>query len=53
MDMQAAIRAVTERRDLNADEIASLARSFNRMQRSLTNAVDMINDTMDGTTRMG
>ncbi len=30
------------------DEIASLSRSFNRMQRSLTNAVDMINDSMDG-----
>lgn len=28
------------------DEIGSLARSFNRMQRSLTNAVDMLNDTM-------
>ncbi len=29
------------------DEIASLSRSFNRMQRSLTNAVDMLNETMD------
>jgi len=29
------------------DEIASLGRSFNRMQRSLGNAVDMLNETLD------
>lgn len=29
------------------DEIASLGRSFNRMQRSLGSAVNMLNDTMD------
>jgi len=34
------------------DEVASLSHSFNRMQRSLTNAVDMINDSMDGSTRL-
>jgi len=29
------------------DEISSLGRSFNRMQRSLGNAVDMLNETME------
>jgi nitrate/nitrite-specific signal transduction histidine kinase len=30
-----------------SDEIASLGRSFNRMHRSLTNAVKMLDETMD------
>ena len=38
---------VTEEIQLRgSDEIASLARSFNRMQRSLNSAVQMINDSM-------
>lgn len=39
--------AVEELQVTGSDEIASLGRSFNRMHRSLSNAVKMLDETID------